>query len=183
FLMIGQTGDYVLSLGQVVTILLLASWFLSMYLTTSSCSWFMKPKPAAVSEAGAAADPYQGKFYRLYRGFLEASLRMRVVVIGMTIGALAVAAYGFTFIPKVFFPPGDRNQYLAYLDFPAGTRIDRTAAAVEEIAAWLGDKSINPEITSTVAYVGSGGPRFYLSLSPDDPDPHTGFIIINTESN
>jgi multidrug efflux pump subunit AcrB len=181
-LMIGQTGDYVLSLGQVVTILLLASWFLSMYLTTSSCSWFMKVEPVAASQEGAAADPYQGKFYRLYRGFLEATLRMRVVVVGATVGALALGLYGFTFIPKVFFPPGDRNQFLAYLDFPAGTRIDRTAAAVEEISAWLEDKSINPEITGTVAYVGNGGPRFFLSLAPDDPDPHTAFIIINTET-
>ncbi len=180
-LMIGQTGDYVLSLGQVVTILLVSSWFLSMYLTTSSCAWFMKAEPVAADEG--EADPYQGRFYRIYRGFLETSLRMRVVVIGATLGALALALYGFTYIPKVFFPPGDRNQYLAYLDFPAGTRIDQTAAAVEEVTAWLEDDKINPEITGTVAYVGNGGPRFFLSLAPDDPDPHTAFIIINTESN
>jgi multidrug efflux pump subunit AcrB len=128
-------------------------------------------------------DPYQGKFYLIYRAFLETALRMRVVVISLTIGALALALFGFTFIPKVFFPPGDRNQYLAYLDFPAGTRIDQTAASVEEFTAWLEDNSINPEITGTAAYVGSGGPRFFLSLSPDDPDPHTGFVVINTESN
>ena len=181
-LMIGQAGDYILSLGQVVTILLLSSWFLSMYLTTSSCSWFMKVNPPTTSDKGAAADPYQGKFYRIYRALLETALRMRVVVIGITLGALALALFGFTFIPKVFFPPGDRNQFLAYLDLPAGTRIDQTAATVKEINAWLDDKSINPEITSTVAYVGSGGPRFFLSLSPDDPDPHTAFIIINTET-
>jgi len=180
-LMIGQTGDYVLSLGQVVTILLLSSWFLSMYLTPSSCCWFMKVEPAASSEH-AAADPYQGKFYRLYRGLLERALQMRVVVIGLTVGALAIALVGFSFVPKVFFPPGDRNQFLAYLDFPAGTRIDYTAMAVEEISAWLGDDSKNPEITGTVAYVGNGGPRFYLSLAPDDPDPHTAFIVINTET-
>jgi multidrug efflux pump subunit AcrB len=96
---------------------------------------------------------------------------------------MALALYGFTFVPQVFFPPGDRNQYLAYLDFPAGTRIDHTAATVEEFSAWLGDTTINPEITGTVAYVGNGGPRFYLSLAPDDPDPHTAFVIINTESN
>jgi multidrug efflux pump subunit AcrB len=180
-LMVGQTGDYVLSLGQVVTILLLSSWFLSMYLTTSTSSWFMKVKPVVAAE-NSVADPYQGKFYRIYRGLLETALRKRIVVIGMTIGALALALFGFTFIPQVFFPPGDRNQFLAYLDFPAGTRIDHTAATVEEISDWLGNESVNPEITGTVAYVGNGGPRFYLSLSPDDPDPHTAFVIINTET-
>ncbi len=181
-LMIGQAGDYILSLGQVVTILLLVSWFLSMYLTPSSCSWFIKVKPAAASEHGAAADPYQGKFYRIYRAFLEMALRMRIVVIALTLGALALALYGFTFVPKAFFPPGDRNQFLAYIDLPAGTRVDATAATVQEISAWLNNDSINPEITGTIAYAGSGGPRFYLSLSPDDPDPHTAFIVVNTES-
>ena len=181
-LMIGQTGDYVLSLGQVVTILLLSSWFLSMYLTTSSCSWFMNVDAAQGSEK-PSVDPYAGKFYQTYRALLEFALKRRGLVVGLTAAAMALALFGFTFVPKVFFPPGDRNQYLAYLDFPAGTRIDTTAETVEQITAWLNDKSKNPEITSTVAYVGNGGPRFYLSLAPDDPDPHTGFIIINTESN
>jgi multidrug efflux pump subunit AcrB len=56
-LMIGQTGDYVLSLGQVVTILLLSSWFMSMYLTTSTSSWFMKVKPTDTSDNAAAGHP------------------------------------------------------------------------------------------------------------------------------
>jgi len=63
-LMIGSTGDYVLSLGQVVIILLLSSWFLSMYLTTSSCCWFLKVAPVDTAN-GIAPDPYQGKFYRI----------------------------------------------------------------------------------------------------------------------
>lgn len=179
-LMIGQTGDYVASLGQVVTILLLSSWFLSMYLTTSSCSWFMKVESAKSDQP--TMDPYQGKFYRVYRNFLTTALRMRSVVMGVTVGALALALLAFNFVPQVFFPPGDRNQFLAYLDFPAGTRIDQTSMTVEAISEWLQDKSVNPEITGTVAYVGNGGPRFFLSLAPDDPDPHTAFIIINTES-
>ncbi len=179
-LMIGGSGDYILSLGQVVSILLLGSWFLSMYLTPSSCTWFLKVAPRGEGEQ--AVDPYGGRFYQVYRGLLAAALGKRTLVIGIVLGAMALSLYGFSLIPKVFFPAGDRNQYLAYLDFPAGTRIDKTAATVREVSAWLQDKSINPEVTGTVAYVGSGGPRFFLSLSPSDPDPHTAFIIVNTET-
>ncbi|MDD9915066.1 MAG: efflux RND transporter permease subunit, partial [Rhodospirillaceae bacterium] len=39
-----------------------------------------------------------------------------------------------------------------------------------------------PEITSHAAYVGYGGPRFFLALSPVDPDPQRGFALINTRS-
>ncbi|MGD8670738.1 MAG: efflux RND transporter permease subunit, partial [Desulfobacterales bacterium] len=41
----------------------------------------------------------------------------------------------------------------------------------------------NPEITGTIAYVANGGPRFFLSLSPLDPDPFLAFLIVNTETN
>jgi multidrug efflux pump len=37
----GGAGDYVRSLAQVVAILLLASWFLSMTMTPVMCAWFM----------------------------------------------------------------------------------------------------------------------------------------------
>jgi multidrug efflux pump subunit AcrB len=72
---------------------------------------------------------------------------------------------------------------LIYLDLPAGTRIEETDRTVRKLSAWLQDKQENPEITGTIAYVGNGGPRFFLSLSPVDPDPFVGFLIVNTETN
>jgi multidrug efflux pump subunit AcrB len=47
----------------------------------------------------------------------------------------------------------------------------------------LQDKSINPEVANSVAYVGGGGPRFFLSLSPIDADPHVAFLVVNTQEN
>ncbi len=46
----------------------------------------------------------------------------------------------------------------------------------------MSDKEKNPEITNTIAYVGTGGPRFFLVLSPLDPDPHVAFVVVNTET-
>lgn len=180
-LTIGSTGDYVKSLGQVVIILLLASWFLSMYLTPSSCNWFMKAGHSGEGEK-ESGDPYQGKFYRIYRGLLERALRNRILLIAGVAGILMASFYAFTFVPQAFFPDGDRNQFLVYIDLPAGKRIEQTAAEVQEISTWLRNRTINPEITGTVGYAGSGGPRFFLSLSPDDPDDNNGFIIVNTEN-
>ena len=177
----GGTGEYTLSLGQVVTIVLLASWFLAMFMTPTMCFWFIKVKPRQASSDGAA-DPYGGRFYRIYRGLLEAALRMRYLLLIVVLAALVVAAYGFRFIVQEFFPASDRNQFLIFLDLPAGSHVDETAQAVERLTAWLGDKSANPEITGTIAYVGSGGPRFFLSLAPLDPDSHIAFIVANTET-
>jgi multidrug efflux pump subunit AcrB len=181
-LQIGSTGDYTSSLGSVMIILLMGSWFFSMFSSTSMCYWFLKTKPAAGADKQQKTDPYQGKFYRFYRGILKLSLRFRFPVLVLTGGAFAAAIYAMTFIPQAFFPSGDRNQYLIYLDLPAGTRIEETDRTVKKLSAWLQDKQENPEITGTIAYVGNGGPRFFLSLAPVDPDPFVGFLIVNTQT-
>jgi multidrug efflux pump subunit AcrB len=182
-LQIGSTGDYTSSLGSVMIILLMGSWFLSMFSSTSMCYWFLKTEPAGSGDQKQDRDPYQGKFYGIYRKVLHFSLRNRLLVLAFAGGAFAVAMYAATFIPQAFFPSGDRNQYLIYLDLPAGTAIAETDRTVREVSAWLQDKQANPEITSTIAYVGNGGPRFFLSLSPLDPDPFVGFLIVNTQTN
>ena len=181
-LQIGMAGDYTASLGSVMIILLMGSWFFSMFSSTSMCYWFLKAPPAGGADQSPKSDPYQGKFYRLYRRVLTFSLRYRILVLAVTGGAFAAAIYAATFIPQAFFPGGDRNQYLIYLDLPAGTRIEETDRAVRQLSAWLQDKQENPEITGTIAYVGNGGPRFFLSLSPLDPDPFVGFLIVNTQT-
>jgi multidrug efflux pump subunit AcrB len=182
-LQIGSTGDYTYSLGAVMTILLLGSWFFSMFSSTSMCYWFLKVKPPAGADKQQAHDPYQGRFYQFYRGILKLSLRFRFLVVAVTAGIFFLALYAASFIPQAFFPPGDRNQYLVYLDLPAGTRIEETDRTVRELSAWLEDKAQNPEITGTIAYVANGGPRFFLSLAPMDPDPFLAFLIVNTETN
>jgi multidrug efflux pump subunit AcrB len=182
-LQIGSTGDYTSSLGSVMITLLMGSWFFSMFSSTSMCYWFLKTKPAAGTDKQQASDPYHGKFYGFYRQILKLSLRFRFLVLALTGGIFALALYAATFIPQAFFPSGDRNQYLIYLDLPAGTRIEETDRTVRKLSAWLQDKQQNPEITGTIAYVGNGGPRFFLSLAPVDPDPFVGFLIVNTQTN
>jgi multidrug efflux pump subunit AcrB len=181
-LQVGSTGDYTSSLGSVMIILLMGSWFFSMFSSTSMCYWFLKTKPNSGGDKEQESDPYQGKFYRLYRRILEFSLRYRFLVLALTVGVFAAAIYAASFIPQAFFPSGDRNQYLIYLDLPAGTRIEETDRTVRKLSAWLQDKKKNPELTGTIAYVGNGGPRFFLSLAPVDPDPFVGFLIVNTQS-
>ncbi len=176
----GSTGEYVFSLPMVVMILLLGSWLLSMYVTPFMCMWFMKVKQPSAEDA--AKDPYDTPFYRLYRGTLVAALRGRYLVLGITVGLLVGAVFLSSFLVREFFGPSERNQFLVYFDMPAGYRITTTDAAVREFSDWLSDKEANPEVTSSIFYVGTGGPRFFLSLSPVDPDPHVAFAVVNTEA-
>ncbi len=174
----GQTGEYAFALPMVVIILLLASWLLSMTMTPAMAAWFMKVK----AKADDAEDPYDTGFYRTYRGFLELALRRRFLVLMVTAGLVGMAGFAASSLVREFFGPSDRNQFLVYLDLTAGSRIESTDEMTRGVTAWLNNEAINPEVTSTIAYVGTGGPRFFLSLSPVDPDPHVAFAVVNTEN-
>ena len=181
----GSAGDYVRSLAQVVAILLLGSWFLSMTVTPAMCAWFMKATPqtgGAASPAKEAAPTYDGPMYTIYRRMLGLMLRRRLIIIAALLGLLILAVQVLGTVKTEFFPLGDRNQLLVYLDFEAGTDVRKTQRELRKLTAWLADKETNPEIISHVAYVGYGGPRFFLALSPVDPDPHRAFVLVNTRS-
>jgi multidrug efflux pump subunit AcrB len=105
-----------------------------------------------------------------------------VVVIG-AVAAIVLGGFIATQMVREFFGPStDRNQFLVYVDLPAGYRIESTDDTIQRLNAWLSDKDANPEVTSTIAYVGSGGPRFFLVLSPVQPNPHVAFLVVTTQS-
>jgi multidrug efflux pump subunit AcrB len=189
----GQTGEYAFSLPMVVILLLLSSWFLSMYMTPAMCFWFMKikpPKQAATEKSGSTETPgqpseedaYSGRFYQIYLGLLKKMLHLRLLVVVAAAGIIVFGGLLASLLVREFFGPSERNQFLVYVDLTAGYKIEATDKVVQQLTGWLSDKEKNPEITSTVAYVGIGGPRFFLVISPLDPDPHVAFVIVNTET-
>lgn len=171
----GGAGEYTGSLAQVIGIVLLASWFLALFMTPTVGAWFLTP-PAPERRDGPAARLYQG-----YETLLRGVLRFRFLFLTGMLALLLASGYGLTKVEKEFFPLGDRNQYLIYLDLPAGSSSRKTDDVVQRVTRWLSDRQSNPEIASNVAYVSSGGPRFFLALSPPDPDPHKAFIVVNAE--
>ena len=182
----GAAGEYVRSLAQVVAILLLGSWLLSMTVTPAMCAWFMKA-PVGDNDRNASPDPegdarQDGLMYRLYRVALGLILRFRLVAIGVLVALLVLSTQLLGLVKTEFFPLGERNQFLVYLDFEAGTDLRETQSETRKLTAWLADPKANPTVTSNVAYIGFGGPRFFLSLSPVNPDPHRAFVLVNVAS-
>ena len=138
--------------------------------------------PAAPSGEATAEPAYGSLMYRLYRRLLGLILRGRFAFITVLVLLLIGAVQVLGSVRTEFFPLGDRNQFLIYLDFEAGTDVRAVNTQVRRLTGWLTDKETNPEVASHVAYVGHGGPRFFLALSPVDPDPHRAFVLVNTAS-
>ena len=166
----------------MVILVLLGSWFMSMYATPTMCYWFLKTSPSAAEKASNTGQ-YASSVYRAYLAILQFVLRRRALTMMVVAGLAGLVVYASRYVVVEFFPTNDRNQFLLYIDLEAGTEISETSRVVDSVSIWLRDTSVNPEVTKVIAYAGSGGPRFFLSLAPIDPDPHASFILVETKSN
>jgi multidrug efflux pump subunit AcrB len=109
------------------------------------------------------------------------ALRFSPIVLVACIMLVVVALTQFGRLPKQMFPLSERKQFLVYMNMPDGTDISQIEGRALEISRWLGDPAVNPEIASHILYVGDGGPRFYLTLTPVSADPASAFFLINTK--
>lgn len=174
-----STGEFLRSLGQVLSLALLSSWFLSISITPAFCYWFLKD--SGVQSDKPAMQANNGSGYEYYRRFLSLILNYRFIFVGVMVGSLFLAGSIFEHVKQRSLGPSERNQFTAYLDLPAGTDIRETELVTGRLVGFLNNESLNPEVTDVLSYVGHGGPRFFLALSPNDPQPNKAFLVVNTQ--
>ncbi|MGI9511205.1 MAG: efflux RND transporter permease subunit, partial [Geminicoccaceae bacterium] len=168
-----DTGEYAATLFLVVFISLILSWVIAMTVTPLNCINLLRPPASGDDEA----DPYDSGFFRTYRRLLEGAIRWRVFTIGGLTVLLVAAVAGFPGIPQQFFPDSTRTQFRIDYWAPQGTPIQSVSAALTGIE----DRLVNdPRVKDVGAFIGSGGPRFYLPVDPELPYPEYGQLIVNT---
>ena len=175
FLLSGSSGEYAFSLAAVVALTLGGSWIAALYILPALTVWLIGGSASSKAEAPAS------RLQQLYASMLGSALRFSPVVLAVCIMLVVVALTQFGRLPKQMFPLSERNQFLIYMNMPDGTDISQTEARALEISKWLGDPAVNPEVANHILYVGDGGPRFYLTLTPVAPDPASAFFLINTK--
>ena len=166
-----STGEYCKSLFEVVGISLLFSWVISVTLTPIQCI-YMLPQP---KETGGE-DPYAGGFYQRFRGLLEGAMRLRWLTLGTMVGLLIIAVIGFGGVRQLFFPNSSMPKFMVDLWLPQGTRIERVAADLDKIQERL---MADERVENVGAYIGGGPPRFYLPVTPEDPNTAYGELIVD----
>ena len=170
-----MAGEYGRGLFIVVGISLVISWLVAMTMTPMNCISLIKPPRD--EEGGAAVDPYDSGFFRVYKAILEGAIRHRgLTIIGMIILLLG-AGIGFTGVPQQFFPDSTRSQFMIDYWAPQGTTLQSVSTDLRGIEEKLtGDA----RIISIGTFMGVGGPRFYLPVDPELPYTSYGQIIVNT---
>ncbi|MBL4623024.1 MAG: efflux RND transporter permease subunit, partial [Immundisolibacteraceae bacterium] len=178
----GGSGEFLRSLGQVVMLALLSSWLIAITIVPAFCYWFL-PASAAVISTQNDNSPVEksAPAYAFYRRLLTGLLAHRLLFIALMIGLLLSSISVFSLVKQRSLGASERNQFTVYLDLPAAAAIDLTIEVTQRLSTYLKDPAENPEVTDTLAYVGAGGPRFFLALTPNDPQPNKAFLVVNTQ--
>ncbi|MBB4841272.1 multidrug efflux pump subunit AcrB [Sphingomonas kyeonggiensis] len=167
-------GEYAGNIFWVVGFALLASWLVAVIFTPYMG---VKLLPAIKPVAGGHDAIYETPRYQKVRQLIRWAVKRNRVVTIATVAAFLVAGAGMVLVKKQFFPTSDRPEVLVEVQMPKGTSIEQTSASSEAVEAWLRKQ---PEAKIITAYVGQGAPRFFMSLSPELPDPSFAKIIVRT---
>ncbi|WP_020410824.1 efflux RND transporter permease subunit [Hahella ganghwensis] len=170
-----NVGEFTSSLFKVVAITLLASWVISLTVIPMLCVYFLK--------VTQQEDSFNSRFYRTYRRTLKTMLRNRGVTLVVTVLVFLLAMKGFGYVPKIFFPPSDRNYFQVELKLPEGTAIEETRRVVSDIEGYIeSELEVNSErsegVTKWASYIGNAGPRIILSYNPKPNNSSYAMMIV-----
>ncbi len=131
----GIVGRFFSSFGLTVAFSVLMSLFVSFTLTPMLCSRFLKLEP---SEGGHAKSK-GGFFYRAvdggYGAVLRASLRVKWLVVLLTIGVVLATVPIAMKVEKGFIPRDDQGEFEVTVTTPEGYTLERTDRVLRELEA------------------------------------------------
>lgn len=168
----GLASEFCKALFPVMSIALVLSWIVSVMVAPLYGFHLIR-----VGREGEPVDPYQSRFYKIFRRVLEWFLNHRVLVLTATVAVFAVSLFTLKFVRQEFFPPSLRPEILVDLDLREGASMAASQAEAERLAEFLNQHA--EKISNYSYYVGKGAPRFVLTANSIlARDNFTQFIIV-----
>ncbi len=211
-LMPGDVGAYISDLPKVISAALFISYLVAMFISPVSSAIFlptkeeMDKKEKKKGKKGAGKALFE-KFKVLYFGIIEWSHRHKYLTLSILLIMFGISLYvAANFIPVSFFPPAQKTQFVINVWLPEGWDLPATAKVVAKIEKRLDQmqkitltepvrpfkvissmitrkqEEPKPLVTSYVSYIGGGGPRFFITISPQPEQTRYAQIMVNTPS-
>ena len=169
-------GEYAGNIFWVLGISLLTSWLVAVVFAPYLGVKLLRNVPRA--EVHDHESIYHTPAYVRLRGLITWCVTRRKTVVLATLGVLVLAILGMVFlVQKQFFPSSDRPEVLVTVQLPQGSGIAVTERTVKKVEAILAPMA---EVRTMSAYIGGGAPRFFISASPEPPNPAFGKIVAVT---
>ena len=166
------SGEYAGGIFWIVGLALMVSWVVAVVFTPYLG---VKLLPAHMHQG--QHNPYDRPIYTRLRRWVDAAVTHRWAVIACTAVAFLVAGAGMGLVQQQFFPTASRPELLVELRLREGASFRATQAEVQKLEKLL---KADADIQHFTAYTGAGSPRFYLSLSPELPNPGYAQFVIMT---
>lgn len=171
----GKTGDFIYSLPIVVSFSLFGAMIVAWTFAPLMGFYFLKGQKGFETSDGKPATG----FPRLYKAFVEGCIAHRfvstaVAVLILVSGALLVRTIGTSFFPKDL-----HSVFVVNLDLPEGSPIGKTRDVALDAVRRI-DALEGKHIHSYTTFVGAGGPRFWLSIEPEQRSDNYAQILVHT---
>ncbi len=171
-------GEYAGGIFWIVSIALIASWFVAViftpYLGVKLLPNFAAHHPLNDNPHAIYETPMYNRLRRIVKWCVDH--RIKVVVATVIVFVASVAAFGR--VQQQFFPLSERPELFLQLRMPEGTAFNVTSAAAKKAEELIAN---DPDITTYTTYVGQGSPRFWLGLNPQLPNESFAEIVINSK--
>lgn len=167
-----STGEFTGAIFWVVSISLLVSWMVAVVFTP-----YLGVKLLPVMKLQSTDDcgETQTGFHRWFSGKITWCVVHRKTVLAATAAAFVLSLALFQLVPQQFFPDSPREEILIDVQLEEGASYAATLAETEKVEKLLRQ---DKRVRDFTAYVGSGSPRFYLSLDPETPKLNYAQLIV-----
>ena len=200
------TGEYTLAFFQVNAAALLISWIAAV-VAIPWLGYKLLPDPRAPKTPGQIErrlpylhallrrlglgsmphgeeeDIYDTPFYHRFRSLVATCVRYRWRVIFLTASLFILSLIGMRLVQQQFFPNSTRFEILVELRLAEGATVAAVENEVKKLEDWLvADQRRHNDFTVFTAFVGSGTPRFFLSLDQQLPASNVAQFVIQSRN-
>ena len=171
----GMASEFCQALFPVIGAALLISWLVSVMVAPLFGYHLIRVE--VKKDEDGKIDPYQSKFYTMFRKVLVWFLEHRKLVLGGTAALFVVSVGMMKFIKQEFFPTSTRPEILIEMKLPEGSSMAASQEVCDRMSSWLQDRQ---ELLSNYSYyVGRYAPRFVLTVNPKaETDNAAQFVLV-----
>ncbi len=168
------TGEYTFAIFAVTAAALIISWVVSVYFVPY-LGWRLLRTKVHGNDAGQAHEMFDSPFYSRFRRLVDWCVHHRWITIGVTLLAFALGIAGMGRVQQQFFPDSSRPEMLVDLWLQEGATLQESEAVAKRFEARMRQ---DPMVASVTTWVGSGVPRFFLTLDQVFPQANVSQAIV-----
>lgn len=165
-----NSGHFLVTLFQVISISLLLSWLLAITIVPLLGNYLLKS-----TEAEPEEQLYSAWYFKPYRKMIEFGLRRAWLASFIIVAITSSALYSMKFVKTSFFPTNNTPIFFVDYRLQEGTDILATAKDIKPLEKMILETS---GIASVASFIGRGNPRFAATVSQEQPNPAYARMLI-----